>query len=126
MKFSGKRRMKAMSIVSMSFSRGTPELAATIDGDLELSSHPSRRYARPADVLADSDLSVDERRAVLASWASDACAVDSTPALRRSPFGGEPVTFDEIMNALIELDRGRTVQSASKPATAGARRRLAA
>lgn len=115
-----------MQTVSMLFSGGTPEPAATAADDFELMFHPSRRYARPADVLVDASLSVDERRAILASWASDACAVDSAPSLRRSPFGAEPVTFDEIMDALIELDRGRTPQSASKRSTNGARPRLAA
>jgi hypothetical protein len=118
--------MEAMPTDLMSFSRGTPGSAATADGDLELLFHPSRRYVRPADVLADPDLSVDECRAILASWASDACAVDSVPALRRSPFGAEPVTFDEIMDALVELDRARTLQRASKRSAAGARSRLAA
>jgi hypothetical protein len=72
--------------------------------------HPSRSYARPRDVVADERLTVDERRAVLASWASDACAVDSNPTLRQPLFADAPVTFDEIMEALRQLDRlkGRT------------------
>ena len=37
------------------------------------------------------------------SWASDACAVEATPGLRRSP-AGTTVSFDEIMDALKELD----------------------
>jgi hypothetical protein len=110
---------------SISFSHGAVHSAAAADGELELLLHPSRRYARPADVLADPELSIDERRAILASWASDACAVDSTPALRWSPLGAEPVTFDEIMDALLELDQWRAPQSASKPSTSGAPPRLA-
>lgn len=72
---------------------------------LDLLFHPGRRYERPADVLADPELSLDERRAILSSWASDACAVDSAPALRRPPFAPAPVCFDEVMDALQELDR---------------------
>ena len=75
------------------------------DEDLALLFHPSRRYRRPADVLADPALSIGERRALLSAWASDACAVDSVPALRRPPFAAEPVSFDEIMDALRQLDR---------------------
>lgn len=65
----------------------------------------SRRYARPADVVADSSLSVEERRAILSSWASDACAVESAPTLRRLPNSPAPVTFEEIRCALVQLDR---------------------
>lgn len=50
-------------------------------------------------------LTIDERRAILSSWASDFCAVDSTPALRQAPFAVEPITFDEIMDTLLSLDR---------------------
>jgi hypothetical protein len=76
----------------------------TADGELDQLLHPARSYDRPTDVLADADLAVDERRAILSSWASDACAVESAPALRRSPFARAPVTFDEIMDALVQLD----------------------
>lgn len=103
-----------MQADSMSFSGGAPERAAPADDDLELLFHPSRRFGRPADVLVDPNLSVGEARAVLASWASDACAVDSAPALRRAPFGAEPVTFDEIMDALLKLDRRRSPPLGSK------------
>jgi hypothetical protein len=67
--------------------------------------HPGRNYERPAQVVADTRLSLTERRAVLSSWASDACAVDSNPLLRQPPCFSEPVTFEEIMDALAELDR---------------------
>ena len=66
--------------------------------------HPARFYARPDDVAADNLLTIEERRAILSSWASDACAVESNPPLRRPPFAASPVTFDEIMNALLRLD----------------------
>jgi hypothetical protein len=74
--------------------------------------HPAQFYARPADAAADELLTIGERRAILSSWASDACAVDSQPALRRPPLADAPVTFDEIMDALAELDRRARV---SKP-----------
>jgi hypothetical protein len=75
------------------------------DPEIDLLLHPSRLYARPADLGADELLAIDERLAILASWASDACAVDSNPPLRRPPLVSPPVTFDEIMNALRRLDR---------------------
>jgi hypothetical protein len=86
--------------------------------------HPARFHARPADVAADERLTIDERRAVLSSWASDACAVESNPALRRPPSAQSAVTFDEIMDALLQLDRiqiaAATAAAAEKP---GRRRR---
>jgi hypothetical protein len=75
------------------------------DPEVDQLLHPSRFYARPADVVADDMLTVEERRAILSSWASDACAVESNPALRRPPHASAPVTFDEIMDALLELDQ---------------------
>ena len=66
--------------------------------------HPARQYQSPAEVLTDPSLTLSERRAILSSWASDACAVESVPSLRRAPFAARPVTFDEVMDALIQLD----------------------
>jgi hypothetical protein len=67
--------------------------------------HPGRLYERPADVLLDASLSHAEQRAILSGWASDACAVGSAPPLRHAPFAARPVTFDDVMDALIALDR---------------------
>jgi hypothetical protein len=64
---------------------------------------PADAFSHPQEVVCDPDLSVNEKRAILASWASDACAVETMPALRRSP-AGATVTFDDIMDALKELD----------------------
>jgi hypothetical protein len=66
--------------------------------------HPAQAFARPSDVVDDSDLTLSEKRAILASWASDACAIEANPALRRTP-GCTPVSFDDIMDALRALDR---------------------
>ena len=65
---------------------------------------PARFFKRPDDVLADRTLDVREKRAILSSWASDACAVESMPALRQPPGVERPVPFDEIMDALVSLD----------------------
>jgi hypothetical protein len=64
---------------------------------------PADAFSHPQEVVCDPDLSIDEKRAILASWASDACAVEAMPAQRKSP-AGATVTFDEIMDALKELD----------------------
>ena len=67
--------------------------------------HPAQAFSHPADVVNDPDLTLNEKRAILASWASDACAVESVPALRRAPTkGGRPVAFDDVIDALRALD----------------------
>jgi hypothetical protein len=71
--------------------------------DFEALLHPARAYEHPRDVVADADLTLDEKRAILSSWASDACAVEDFPELREVS-GIAPVKFDDIMDALRELD----------------------
>lgn len=75
-------------------------------GDLDWQSllHPANAYSHPREVIRDDDLTVNEKRAILASWASDASAVVSNPALRRAPSMSRHVAFDEIMEALRSLD----------------------
>jgi hypothetical protein len=72
--------------------------------DLDALLNPANAFAFPADVVKDPDLTLSEKRAILASWASDACAVEAVPVLRKPP-GSAPVRFDDIMDALRELDR---------------------
>ena len=64
---------------------------------------PADAFSHPQRVVCDPDLSINEKRAILASWASDACAVEAIPGLRKSPFG-TAVAFDDILDALKELD----------------------
>ena len=66
--------------------------------------HPANAFAHPMDVVEDQDLSLTEKRAILASWASDACAIEAAPALRQ-PDDGTVVRFDDVMDALKTLDR---------------------
>ena len=51
--------------------------------------HPAQAFSHPADVVNDPDLTLNEKRAILASWASNACAVESVPELRRAPLKEE-------------------------------------
>lgn len=74
------------------------------DFDLNQLLHPARAFGHPSEVVNDPDLTLSEKRAILASWASDACAIEAAPDLRSNP-GGAPVLFDEIMEALRTLDR---------------------
>ncbi len=63
-------------------------------------------FTPPRDVLADDDLTLAEKRSILASWASDAAAVTSCPSLRAIPGQRQPVLIDAILEALSELDNG--------------------
>jgi hypothetical protein len=56
------------------------------------------------------------KRAILASWASDACVVEAAPELRRSP-GGLAIRFDDIMDALRALDAQFAATSAKMRTT---------
>lgn len=72
--------------------------------DLDALLHPSRAFMHPIDVVHDSDLTRNEKRAILASWASDACAMESAPELR-SVASGTIVRWDDIMDSLRALDQ---------------------
>jgi hypothetical protein len=65
--------------------------------------HPAQAFNHPTEVVNDPDLTLNEKRAILSSWASDACAVEAAPGLRMTPAGSR-VPFDAIMDALRSLD----------------------
>jgi hypothetical protein len=73
--------------------------------DLDQLLHPAQAFGHPSEVTNDPDLTLNEKHAILAAWASDACAMESAPALRNSPNGEGLVPFDEIMDALRALDK---------------------
>jgi hypothetical protein len=75
------------------------------DPDFQDFLHPAQAFLHPRHVVEDPDLSLNEKRAILASWASDACAVEAAPALRHIPGAARPVEVDEILEALRSLDR---------------------
>ena len=60
-------------------------------------------YTHPDDVASDPKLTKPQKRAVLASWISDARAVENAPALRRLD-SGAVVEVDAILRALALLD----------------------
>jgi hypothetical protein len=87
---------------------GTYNSAVTADRstdlDLEKLWHPAQAFEDPQQVVGDPDLTLNEKRAILASWASDACAVEAAPALRCPPGASRAVSVDEILEALRTLD----------------------
>jgi hypothetical protein len=88
--------------------------------DLDQLLHPAKAFATPMDVVKDPDLTTNEKRAILSSWASDACAV--SPELRAPP-QSPPVKFDDIMDALKALD-GKEAERADYPRFISRARRI--
>ena len=82
--------------------------------DLNAILHPGSVFDHPRDVLADTTLSRAEKRAILASWASDAAAVTSCPSLRAG--AKRTVSIDEILEALSSLDHSPKNPPGGKPA----------
>lgn len=66
---------------------------------------PAVGFNHPRDVLKDPDLEIADKRAVLASWLSDASAVQDHPHLRWLLGTPAPVLAADIREALARLDR---------------------
>jgi hypothetical protein len=66
----------------------------------------ARDFAHPREVVLDEDLDPAQKRAILAAWASDACAVESRPGFRWLPGTPGPIAFRHIAAAIRALDSG--------------------
>jgi hypothetical protein len=77
--------------------------------------HPGTIFNYPRDVVAHPSLSASEKRAILASWASDASAIASCLSLRAPASLRVPVTIDELLEVLCELDGGPRHPPGGKP-----------
>jgi hypothetical protein len=91
----------------------TSEIAAPVKGLREARERllrPAVGYRYPIEVVKDPELGGAEKRAILSSWASDACAVESRPDLRWLLGTEGPVPVDDVLQALGRLDRlGRSL-----------------
>lgn len=72
--------------------------------DLNVGEQRVASFAVPQEVLDDRALTDSEKRALLAFWASDACAVENLPNWRKLPEAGILVPLDDILDALQALD----------------------
>jgi hypothetical protein len=61
-------------------------------------------FKHPSEVLANPFLDKLQKRCVLATWASDAFAVEGKPWLRQIPGSNEAVRIGDILAALRSLD----------------------
>jgi hypothetical protein len=83
--------------------------------DLNYLLHPGTTFEHPRDVVSHPSLSLAEKRAILASWASDASAIASCPSLR-APVGLKaPISIDDVLEALCALDEGPRHPPGGKP-----------
>ena len=89
----------------MKYAKRAFDWRTPIDAETDVLLHPAQTFDHPYDVVHDPDLTLNEKRAILASWASDACAVEAAPALRRVPGSGRTVSIDAILEALRTLDK---------------------
>jgi hypothetical protein len=71
----------------------------------EIGTDAKRTFSFPHELVDDPSLNASQKRALLAEWASDACAIESFPTLRLLPGTTFPVTFSSIMDAMAQLDR---------------------
>jgi hypothetical protein len=66
---------------------------------------PAVGFTHPNEVLKDPLLDLDDKRAILSSWASDASAVEGWPTLRWLIGTEGPVPLTDVREALARLDR---------------------
>ena len=70
-------------------------------------------YNDPNDVISDPRLTTPDKRAVLASWISDARAVENAPTLRQLD-SGAIVDVGAIKQALVSLDQAVQLSPADR------------
>ena len=61
-------------------------------------------FQHPLDVVHHPQFEPKVKRSILASWASDAHAVEGQPGLRKPPNVRRPVSLDDVMDARRDLD----------------------
>ncbi|MBR0793812.1 hypothetical protein JQ615_00240 [Bradyrhizobium jicamae] len=84
--------------------------------DLNAIIHPGTVFEHPRYVVSHPSFSLFEKRAILASWASDASAIASCPSLRAPEGLKAPISIDEIL-ALRGPRRMRMREDLSSPSS---------
>jgi len=83
------------------------EIAAPVKGLREARERrlrPAVGFRHPMEVVKDPDLDLADKRAILSSWPSDACAVEGRPELRWLIGTDAPVLVGEVLQAPRRLD----------------------
>ncbi|WP_052951702.1 hypothetical protein [Devosia soli] len=60
-------------------------------------------YHHPREIVADPELTIARKRAMLSRWLSDSNAIPNSPQWRRSPYGVS-ATVEDLRKALDRLD----------------------
>jgi len=84
-----------------------PEISAPVKGLREARERllrPAVGFRHPMEVVKDPDLDLADKRAILSSWASDACAIEGRPEWRWLLGTDAPVMVGEVLQALRRLD----------------------
>jgi hypothetical protein len=82
--------------------------------DVDQFLQPSGAFAHPHQVVDDPDLTLSEKRAILAAWAAEARVASVASALRK-PAQTKPVTVEDIMDALREVEEQIAHDSMRRP-----------
>ena len=62
-------------------------------------------FRHPFDIAKHPTMEPEVKRAILASWASEASAVRDAPQLRKAPGAAGVASVDDVLDALKSLDR---------------------
>jgi hypothetical protein len=79
------------------------DLITNSHDDLQITRVDFVGYYHPREIVADPELTIARKRALLARWMSDANAVSGAPDIRRSP-AGVTTTIAHLRDALAKLD----------------------
>lgn len=79
------------------------DLITNPSDDLEVSRTDFVGYFHPREIVADPELTVARKRALIAHWLSDANALPGSPHIRRSP-ACVTVSVDHLRSSLEKLD----------------------
>jgi hypothetical protein len=82
---------------------------------------PGDVFRHPREVLTHPQLTQADKRTILASWASDACALENAPSMRcLIGSRAEPVPVDAVLATLAELDEESPWAVEAKPVRSSA------
>jgi len=84
--------------------QGTPRPPCSLRTAVERGLRPAVGFQNPDDVLKDPHLTLEDKREILCSWASDASAVPDRPQMRWLLGTVEPAPLGEVLAALRRLD----------------------
>jgi hypothetical protein len=70
-----------------------------------MSVHFFGALSHPQELVEHPQLEPEVKRAILASWASDAFSIRSQPTLRQPPELSQPVPVKDVLAALGSLDQ---------------------